>query len=550
MLSRKIPGLLVSLAILLIAGAAAGGVVTVPGDYALIYDAVQACPAGDTVLVAAGTYTDCTHETEGPGSTPACVIMKTGVTLRGAGKDATIIDAGGLGRGIFVEYVTDVRIENLQVRNAFAEVYGAGILLRHVDATVEMNDLKIFETGDGGIICINEASPVMRRVDFIGNYAKQGGGLALEENSHAQVTDCYFYDNSAPSGGAIFIRQNSNATLTGCELDANFVDSPYTAGGGLTVNASSPTISDCVFTNNVTQGTGGGVAFINGAGGVMEDCVLSGNDAAFANYGGGGGISVESSTPIIRRCLIVENTSSGYSTDGGGMYLLFASPTIENCTIAYNSTSATGTAGGIACLYSGTPIIDKCIIANSTVGAGITCGGATPTISCTDVWGNAGGDALCGTDGGGNFSLDPMFCLNAEVPYNLQNASPCAPGNHPAGAGTCDDALIGSNPVGCGTGIADTTPQPARLVGNAPNPFNPNTRIFFVLDSAGFASLRVYDIGGRLVRILHDGHLGAGEHVISWDGRDQGGRAASSGVYFYELEALGINQARQMILVK
>ncbi len=169
-------------ALLLMAMSALGGIIHVPGDYALIHDAVQACPAGDTVLVAAGTYGDCTHPTEGEGSTPACVIMKSGVTLRGAGVDATIIDVEGLGRGIFAELVDNVRIENLQVTDAFAEVFGAGILLRQLDSSVEITDVKIVANLDGGIICINSASPMITRVEFYDNVAKQGGGLSIEEN--------------------------------------------------------------------------------------------------------------------------------------------------------------------------------------------------------------------------------------------------------------------------------------------------------------------------------------------------------------------------------
>ena len=105
-----------------LAGVASGGVLNVPGDYAQINDAVQACAPGDTVLVAAGTWHDCTHPTEGPGTTPASVIMKSGVTLRGAGPDQTIIDAQSLGRGIFIEAVSDCRVENMRVTGAFASV--------------------------------------------------------------------------------------------------------------------------------------------------------------------------------------------------------------------------------------------------------------------------------------------------------------------------------------------------------------------------------------------------------------------------------------------
>ena len=75
---RRMLGLLPLALLALGGGVAQGGVINVPGDYSTIHAAVQACPAGDTVQVAAGTYHDCTHETEGAGSTPASMAMRTG----------------------------------------------------------------------------------------------------------------------------------------------------------------------------------------------------------------------------------------------------------------------------------------------------------------------------------------------------------------------------------------------------------------------------------------------------------------------------------------
>ena len=72
------------------------------------------------------------------------------------------------------------------------------------------------------------------------------------------------------------------------------------------------------------------------------------------------------------------------------------------------------------------------------------------TFGCTDLYGNSGGDAVNGTDGGGNFGADPQFCAVDPVTslyVGIQSDSPCAPGNHPNGA-AC--GLIGAGPVECG----------------------------------------------------------------------------------------------------
>jgi hypothetical protein len=80
---------------------------------------------------------------------------------------------------------------------------------------------------------------------------------------------------------------------------------------------------------------------------------------------------------------------------------------------------------------------------------------------------------------------------------------------------------------------------------NYPNPFNPSTTIRFVLPQPGRASLRVYDIVGRLVATLLDGTASAGSHEFAFDGS-----AVASGMYVYVLRAPGGVRVRKMIMVK
>lgn len=515
-------------------------VITVPGDYAQIHDAVQAAQSGDVVEVAAGTYYDCTHETEGPGTTPACVIMKSGVTLRGAGTAATIIDAQTLGRGIFLEGVSDCVIENLQVRNAYAAAYGAGILMRNVGRDVEITDVLVNYCTDGGVICYNNASPTMTRLSCIDNVAKQGGGLAIEENSAPWVIDCTISGNEAPSGAGVFIRNGSDAYLNGCTISNNTIDADYGQGGGLFIGDSSPTLIRCDISGNSSLGNGAGVAYQLGSAGTMMACTVSGNtlDRDFIY---GAGIAVDSSDPLIEGCTIVGNICQSTVTDAAGVHTLFSpAPTLRNCTIADNQTASGALAAGVMAQWGSAPVIESCIIAFNTNGAGLYCDGATPTVSCTDIYGNDGGDANCGTDGGDNISLDPQFCGAGD--YLLQIGSPCA--------SVCG-GFIGALPADCSTTGAQDAPRvAAHLLGNHPNPFNPSTTIVFRLDESGQADVRIFDVAGRTVATLTLGDLPAGRHEAVWNGQADDGQPAASGVYFYELEALGTKQSRRMILVK
>jgi hypothetical protein len=97
-----------------------------------------------------------------------------------------------------------------------------------------------------------------------------------------------------------------------------------------------------------------------------------------------------------------------------------------------------------------------------------------------------------------------------------------------------------------------------RLGQNYPNPFNKSTVISFQLPVDGPVNLSVYNIAGQLVKTLINNTspnaLGEGrvrsEGSVTWDGRDNNGRAVSNGVYIYKLNTGGKNMAKKMILIR
>jgi hypothetical protein len=98
--------------------------------------------------------------------------------------------------------------------------------------------------------------------------------------------------------------------------------------------------------------------------------------------------------------------------------------------------------------------------------------------------------------------------------------------------------------------VDDRLPAATRLVGNAPNPFNPMTVIAFELAHAGPVQLDVFDVRGQRLRRLVSAPLAAGRHELAWDGRDGSGRALASGVYFARLQAAGATHLHKMTLVR
>jgi hypothetical protein len=99
--------------------------------------------------------------------------------------------------------------------------------------------------------------------------------------------------------------------------------------------------------------------------------------------------------------------------------------------------------------------------------------------------------------------------------------------------------------------VGDTPPASVVTLGGAvPNPFNPRTVITFSVPAAQDARLDIYSLDGRLVRRLLDGQVSAGAHDVVWDGRDDAGREAASGVYFHRLSSGGVVKSGKMILAR
>jgi hypothetical protein len=90
-----------------------------------------------------------------------------------------------------------------------------------------------------------------------------------------------------------------------------------------------------------------------------------------------------------------------------------------------------------------------------------------------------------------------------------------------------------------------------QLYASMPNPTNLGARITYdVPASGGRVAVRIYAADGSLVRILVDGTPGAGRHVAVWDGRNQRGRMAASGVYFLTMEAPGYREKRNVTVIR
>jgi len=223
------------------------------------------------------------------------------------------------------------------------------------------------------------------------------------------------------------------------------------------------------------------------------------NDVVIGSTGGGGRISV---------CF--SNTSGQLS--GPVDYALTAFPT----QVAVGDVNGDGTPDVVASMQGRVSVF---------MGAGGPGGGLLPPTSYTAL--DAKGVVIADMNRDGRPDVVTGNAIEANASVFLNGGS-----------------------VPTGVAVQSVPPAKASLWQNAPNPFNPRTSIRFSMPRAGVARLVVFDAAGRRVATLLDGPVTAGERRIEWNGRDDSGHAAASGIYFYKLEADGLALSRRMVLLK
>lgn len=104
-----------------------------------------------------------------------------------------------------------------------------------------------------------------------------------------------------------------------------------------------------------------------------------------------------------------------------------------------------------------------------------------------------------------------------------------------------------TGPLSVDTGIV---PFEVSLMANYPNPFNPSTTIDFSLQKSQNIRIVIYDILGQIIAELTNSHYSVGSYSVTWNGLNQNGLAASSGVYIYSLISESGSVSQKMLLTK
>ena len=90
----------------------------------------------------------------------------------------------------------------------------------------------------------------------------------------------------------------------------------------------------------------------------------------------------------------------------------------------------------------------------------------------------------------------------------------------------------------------------ALLIGNYPNPFNPETNVAFNLKVKGNVRIDIFNVSGQKISTLTNSVFEAGQHSVEWNGTTDNGSSVSSGIYFCRMQTSDYNATGKMILMK
>ena len=96
----------------------------------------------------------------------------------------------------------------------------------------------------------------------------------------------------------------------------------------------------------------------------------------------------------------------------------------------------------------------------------------------------------------------------------------------------------------------DNIPLNYSLSQNHPNPFNPITSLSYDLPEVGLVNITIYDMTGRIVKMLVNGSQTAGFKSVQWNATNDRNEPVSAGLYLYTIQAGEFRQTKKMVLLK
>lgn len=382
--------------------------------------------SGSPIIVSNGTYTGTVSVTRsveihsvngysntfidgGNATTAVYIKVSSGdpVLLSGFTIQNGIAPRGG---GVYVDGISDVTIENSQIRNNAATSSGRA-------------GGGVYKAPGGGTL-------VLTNCLIVSNCAKVGyGGGVFSHHGEAHVYNCQIVSNTAGAGGGIAADGDSSTQSFHCCNTRIAFNTATGNGGGVysecSIWANPSVLEDCVIEGNICNSYGGGIhqrSFNLPGPLALNRCIIRGNTAG--NNGGGCNLI----GPFrMTDCLISENQAG---VVGGGACFLDSTHTMlfANVTIAYNAViGGPGSYAGGVMVYGGVTnvtMINSIVYHNMQQGAYDGRTNIYMSGGSVIVFTNCCLAPLTSVVGEGNTDADPLF-MNLSGNFRLQKASPC-----------------------------------------------------------------------------------------------------------------------------
>jgi len=567
-------------------------IITVPGSYQDIQEAIDGSENGDTVLVENGRYR------------ANLDFQGKEITLLGNNEHPEWVILDGRGEGTVITFQNgesnQAVVSGFRIFNGSSE-HGGGIAISGASSPTLQHlvfNRNTAEISGGGVSVRDESSVSISHSTFLSNTSSQSGQGVNSDNSEIFLSNITIEgdpNNAAEFGGGIYLH-HSEAHLDSVTI----FNSTAEWGGGVCTENSNLWIDNVLIYNCQANSAGGGIAQISDEGGRIIANHITISDNRAIELGGGGFYGRETDFFLINSIYYINACQRGPQMflEGGSVTISYSN-VLGGCGDFCNEDCELNLGPGI--LVDDPEFIDANSFnyhltdRSSCIDAGDPEYPRDPDGSITDLGAFyfphfpqielsvepiefdriEVGDELFADITIRNSGIDELEIENIQIPNenfatDFDGYEIIQPDEEleiriifaPIIEGEFSDyVIIESNsltnnqveiPVSGSSFIINTVEKEHELTSGkfelssiSPNPFNSSTVIRYNVPSEMIVSLQIFNINGQLVDDFNNQQVSAGKHSVTWNGMGH-----SAGTYFVKLISGQFSELRKVVLVK